>query len=118
MLDLSVLATGKGACYRAELRDAKLEGEFRIERDLRTPGIDEEGEFVAAVYAHAENRQRLGLYELQTRTCRAADDRAKASHDPVQEQLNASLRRSEQVGVTHACARLKNAVRRRAGRLH
>ena len=67
-MDFSVLATGKGAFYRAELRDAKLLGEFRIERDLRTPGIDEEGDFVAAVYAHGDHRQRLGFYELQTST--------------------------------------------------
>ena len=68
MLDLSVLSAGKRALYRAELRDAKLLGEVRVERDLRTPGIDEEGDFVAAVYAHANHRQRIGLYELQTRT--------------------------------------------------
>ena len=63
-----MLSAGKGALYRAELRDAKLPGEVRIERDLRTPGIDEEGDFVAAIYAHANHRQRIGFYELQSRT--------------------------------------------------
>jgi len=60
-LDLSVLPAGKGALYRPELRDAELLGEIRVERDLRTPGIDKEGDFVAAVYAHVDHRQRIGF---------------------------------------------------------
>ena len=61
LLDLSVLPAGKGTLDRAELRDAKLLGKLRVERDLRTPGINEEGDFVAAVYAHVDNRQRIGF---------------------------------------------------------
>ena len=67
-----MLPAGKCALYRAELRDAKLLGEIRVERDLRTPGIDEEGDFLAAVYAHVDHRQRIGLYELHTRACPVA----------------------------------------------
>ena len=61
LLDLGMLAAGKSALDRAELRDAKLFGEIRVERDLRTPGIYEEGDFVAAVYAHVDHRQRIGF---------------------------------------------------------
>ena len=59
--NVSVLAAGKRALHLAELRKAKLLGELRVERDLRTPGVDEEGDLVAAVYAHADHRQRIGL---------------------------------------------------------
>ena len=61
VLDLSVLPAGKGALYRPELRDAKLLGELRVERDLRTAGVDEESDLVAAVYAHVDHRQRIGF---------------------------------------------------------
>ena len=61
-----MLPAGKGALYRAELRDAKLLRELGVERDLRTPGIDEEGDFLAAVYAHVDQRKRIGLYELNS----------------------------------------------------
>ena len=58
--------------HRPELRHTKLLCEFRIERDLRNPGIDEKGDFLAAVYAHINQRQRIGLYELETRACAVA----------------------------------------------
>ena len=54
-------AAGKGALHLAELRKAKLLGELRVERDLRAPGVDEEGGLLAAVYAHADQGQRIGL---------------------------------------------------------
>ena len=63
-----MLTAGKSALHRPELRNAKLPGEVRVERDLRTPGIDEEGDLVAAVNAHADQRQRIGLQELQARS--------------------------------------------------
>ena len=67
-----MLPAGKGALYRSELRDAKLLREFGVERDLRTPGIDEESDFLATVYAHIDQRKRIGLYELHTRACPVA----------------------------------------------
>jgi hypothetical protein len=67
-----VLSAGKGALYSAELRDAKLLREIGVERDLRTPSIDEEGDFLAAIYAHIDERQRIGLHELHTRACAVA----------------------------------------------
>jgi hypothetical protein len=67
-----MLAAGKGALYRPELRDAELPGEVCVEGDLRTPGVDEEGDLVAAVYAYADHRQRIGPDELQARTFPAA----------------------------------------------
>jgi len=63
----SVLPAGKGALYCAEFRDTKLLGEIRVERDLRTPGIDGKGNFLATVYAHIDQRKRIGFYELNTR---------------------------------------------------
>src|SRR4051812_17931450 len=53
-LDVSVLPAGERALYRRKLRDAKLLGEVRVEHDLRTPGIDEEGDFVASVDSHID----------------------------------------------------------------
>src|SRR5207237_3402535 len=72
ILDLGMLAAGKRALHRPELWDAKLLGELRIECHLRTPGIDEEGNLVAAVDAHLDHRQRIGLEEFDTRTCPVA----------------------------------------------
>src|SRR4029453_3395864 len=63
-LNLSVLPPGKGALHCAELRDAKLLCEVRVEHDLRTPGIDEESYFLAAVYAHVQHGERISLYKL------------------------------------------------------
>ena len=48
---LGVLAAGKRALHLAELRQAKLLREVRVERDFRTPGVDEEGDLLAAVHA-------------------------------------------------------------------
>ena len=59
--NVGVLAAGKRALHLAELRKAKLLGELRVERDLRAAGVDEEGDLVAAVYAHADQGQRIGL---------------------------------------------------------
>ena len=61
LLDIGVLAAGKNALDRPESRHAKLPAEVGIESHLRTAGIDEEGDFVAAVYAHADHRQRIGF---------------------------------------------------------
>ena len=63
-----MLAAGKSALHRPELRDAKLPGEFRVERNLRASGVDEESDLVAPVHAHADQRQRICPQELQTRT--------------------------------------------------
>src|SRR5436309_2276949 len=59
LLNFSMLAAGKSALHRAELRDVQLAGEVRIERNLRASGVDEEGDLVAPVYAHADQRQRI-----------------------------------------------------------
>ena len=67
-----MLPAGKGALHRAELRDAKLLGKVRVERDLRTSGIDEERDLVAAIYAHVEYWQRIGPYKLHVRTFHVA----------------------------------------------
>jgi hypothetical protein len=64
-----VLPAGKSALYCAELRDPELFGEISVERDLRTPGIDEEGDFLTAVYAHIDHRQRIRFYELHACAC-------------------------------------------------
>src|SRR6266567_5858518 len=61
LLYIGVLAAGKSTLDRPESRHAKFPAEVRIESHLRTPGIDEEGDFVAAVYAHADYRQRIGF---------------------------------------------------------
>src|SRR6185369_10428100 len=61
LLDLGVLAAGEGALHRAELRNAKLPGKVGVERDLRASGVDKEGDFVAAVYPHIDQRQRIGF---------------------------------------------------------
>lgn len=58
--------------HHSELRYTKLPGEIGVERDLRSPGIDEEGDRVAAIDAHAHHRQRIGLQERQTRTLSVA----------------------------------------------
>ena len=61
-----MLTAGKSALHRAELRDVQLAGEVRIERNLRASGVDEEGDLVAPVYAHADQRQRICPQELET----------------------------------------------------
>ena len=63
-----MLPAGKGALHSAEFRDTKLLGKIRVERDLRTAGIDEKGHFLTTIYAHIDQRKRIGLYELDTRT--------------------------------------------------
>ena len=68
LLNLGVLATGKSALHRPELRDAKLPGEFRVERHLRAAGVDEKSDLVAPVHAHADQWQRVCPQEFQTRT--------------------------------------------------
>jgi hypothetical protein len=67
LLNLGVLAAGKGALHGAELRDAQLPGEVRVERNLRAPGVDEKGDLAAAVHAHAHQRQRIRPQESQAR---------------------------------------------------
>src|SRR5437870_3696625 len=63
-----MLPAGKRALNAAELLNAQLLGEFGVERDLRTAGIDEKCDFGAAIYAYVDNWQRIGLHELHTRT--------------------------------------------------
>ena len=67
LLDLGVLTAGKRALHVAELRQAKLLGELRVERDLRTAGVDEEGDLVTAIDAYTDQGQRIGLEEFHAR---------------------------------------------------
>src|SRR2546423_10474228 len=63
-----MLPAGKRALHRAELWRPKLFRELSVKRDLRTAGIDKEGDFVLAVYAHVYDRKRIGPHEFQART--------------------------------------------------
>src|SRR5262245_25761986 len=67
VLNFRLLAAGKGPLHGSELRDAELAREVAVERDFRTAGIDEEGDLLATVDAHADERQRIGFYELEAR---------------------------------------------------
>ena len=42
-------------------------GELRVERDLRTAGVDEESDLVTAIDAYTDQGQRIGLEEFHAR---------------------------------------------------
>ena len=65
--DLGLLAAGERALHVAELRKAELLGELGVEPELGASGIDEEIDLVAAVYPHADDRQRRGFQEFEAR---------------------------------------------------
>jgi len=47
------------------LREAELFRELRVEPELRTTSIDEEGDFVPAIHAHVDDGQRASVHEFE-----------------------------------------------------
>ena len=63
--DLGLLSARKRALHFAELLEAELFRELRVEPELRTTSIDEEGDFVPAIDAHVDDGQRASVHEFE-----------------------------------------------------
>ena len=65
--DLGLLTTGKRALHFAELWEAELFRELRIEPELRTTRINEKGDFFPAIDTHVDHGQRTFVHEFEAR---------------------------------------------------